>query len=105
MRHVTAAPAEQILWQHLRGRRLDGLKFRRQVPVGPYVADVICHETKLVVELDGPSHEGRAAHDEERTAYLEQQGLRVIRFLNEDVHQDVVAVLRTILRKSGRSRD
>jgi very-short-patch-repair endonuclease len=100
-----SAPAEQILWQHLRGRRLDGVKFRRQVPVGPYVVDFVCHETKLVVELDGASHEERVEHDAERTAYLGQQGLRVIRFLNEDVHRDVVAVLRTILRECGRSPD
>ena len=57
------------------------------------------------MELDGPSHEERAEHDEERTAYLARQGLRVIRFLNDDVHGDVVAVLRTILRECGRSPD
>ncbi|MEA2736245.1 MAG: hypothetical protein QOE14_2696 [Humisphaera sp.] len=104
MRHV-AAPAEGILWQHLRAHRLDGLKFRRQVPVGRYIADFLCHEMKLIVELDGPSHDERAEHDEKRTEFLERQGYRVIRFLNEDVHDDVVAVLRTILRECGRAAD
>jgi very-short-patch-repair endonuclease len=72
MRHESV-PAEAVLWQHLRGRRLGGLKFRRQLPVGRYVADFLCHEEKLVVELDGPSHDDRVEHDSKRTAFLEQQ--------------------------------
>lgn len=98
-------PAEEKLWNELRNRKLAGLKFRRQVPVGTYVADFLCHETKLIVELDGPSHDQRTDHDESRTAFLESKGYRVIRFLNEDVHGDMTAVLRTILRECGRPTD
>jgi very-short-patch-repair endonuclease len=100
MRH-DPAPAEQLLRQHLRAHRLAGLKFRRQVPVGHYVADFLCHDTKLIIELDGPSHDLRREHDETRTAWLHEQGYRVIRFVNEEVHADVVSVLRTILRECG----
>jgi very-short-patch-repair endonuclease len=99
------APAEQKLWQRPRDRQLDGLKFRRQVPLGQYVADFVCREARLVVELDGPSHDEREDHDAQRTLFLEAQGLRVIRFLNEDVHQDIDAVLRTILRECGRKSE
>jgi very-short-patch-repair endonuclease len=94
--------AELKLWQRLRNRQLDGLKFRRQTPVGKYIADFVCHEMKLVVELDGPSHDERKDHDTLRTAFLESQGFRVIRFLNEDVHRSIDDVLRAILRECGR---
>ena len=100
-----SVPAEHKLWQQLRNRQVDGLKFRRQVPVGKYIADFVCHETKLIVELDGPTHDEREAHDQQRTRFLQREGYRVIRFLNEDVHRDIDSVLRTILRESGRELD
>jgi very-short-patch-repair endonuclease len=76
LRHAST-DAERMLWQHLRGGRL-GLKFRRQHPIPPYIADFCCVSAKLVVELDGSQHS--EATDRERTRYLESQGWRVLRF-------------------------
>lgn len=80
--------AESRLWSILRGRRLDGFKFRRQVPVDRYFADFQCREANLIVELDGASHEDRAEQDALRTAVLERCGFRVLRFDNELVLTD-----------------
>jgi len=88
---------ERALWNCLRSGRLSGLKFRRQHPVGPFVADFYCHEADLVIELDGESHNGRAAADAHRTEYLEKQGFRVLRIGNDDLLSDLEAVLRGIL--------
>ena len=98
MRH-DPVPAEQKLWSCLRNRRLKGLKFKRQHPVGPFIADFFCAEHQLVIELDGESHAGRERYDEGRTRWLNGQGYRVVRFLNDDVHKHLVAVLRTIVRE------
>jgi very-short-patch-repair endonuclease len=78
--------AEAALWQLLRNRKLVGCKFRRQVPVGRYVADFYCHERKLIVELDGGAHSDpdQQAHDQNRDTFLRSQGLRILRFSNED---------------------
>jgi very-short-patch-repair endonuclease len=77
--------AETILWRSLRGGQCNGLKFRRQVPVGPYVADFLCVEHRLIVELDGPPHqdEGRKFRDAKRDDWLRERGYRVLRFGNE----------------------
>ncbi len=79
--------AEAALWQLLRNRKLIGCKFRRQVPIGRYVADFYCHERKLVVELDGGVHADpdQQAHDQNRDAFLLSVGLRILRLTNEDV--------------------
>ncbi len=100
-----SAPAEGKLWQRLRNRKLDGLKFRRQDPIGPYIVDFVCMSERLIVELDGPSHDERQDHDAARTRWLESEGYRVLRFLNEDVHRSIDDVLRTILRACGRAVD
>ena len=78
--------AEVMLWRSLRGRGIDA-KFRRQLPIGPYVADFACVDAKLIVELDGEPHdtERRQATDKERDAWLIRQGWRVLRFPNEMV--------------------
>ena len=96
---------EHLLWQHLRNRQLDGLKFRRKAPLAPYIADFVCHEAKLIVELDGRSHEDRQAYDQRRDQKLVREGYRVLRVLNDDVLRDIRAVLRTILRDCGRNSD
>src|SRR5262245_53495105 len=88
---------ERLLWGKLRGGRLSGLKFRRQYPIDPYIADFYCHEHRLVIELDGESHVGAASYDERRKAVLKTQGLRVVRFTNDDVIQELEAVLEAIL--------
>jgi very-short-patch-repair endonuclease len=91
--------AERLLWGHLRDRRLNGFKFRRQVPSEPFIVDFACIERGLVVELDGSQHgEDRAlAYDERRTAVLNARGMRVMRFWNEDVLKDLSGVLNVIL--------
>ena len=77
---------EKIMWESLRGKRLNGLKFRRQHPYEHYVLDFFCVEHQLVIELDGSVHDvlDQAAYDEERTNFLNEHGLRVIRFRNEE---------------------
>src|SRR5262245_2117178 len=92
---------ERLLWGKLRGGRLAELKFRRQHPIGAYVADFYCHEHHLVVELDGNSHIGTAEYDLQREQYLLNAGLRVIRFSNDDVIEDLDAVLNAILVNCG----
>lgn len=87
--------AERALWQGLRGRRLEGRKFKRQWTLGPYVVDFCCWEAKLVVEVDGGQH--NEEDDARRTAWLERQGYRVIRFWNNDVLTNLEGVLHTIL--------
>jgi very-short-patch-repair endonuclease len=90
------SPAEARVWKVLRNHNLDGLKFRRQHPLGPYIVDFYCHEAKLVVELDGRSHDAQMDYDAARTAWLEGQGCRVIRFSNMQVMQDIVSVVEGV---------
>jgi very-short-patch-repair endonuclease len=81
----------------LRGRKLDGWKFRRQQPIGEYYVDFYCPAAKLVVEIDGPSHaDERAAYDDRRQAWLEAEGYKVIRFPVSDIDEEVVDVMDTI---------
>ena len=90
-----ATDVERKLWQQLRGRRLGGHKFRRQSSVGFYVADFFCAEKRLIVELDGGQHGG--TEDERRTKELSRLGSRVIRFWNNEVNDNLDAVLGRIL--------
>jgi very-short-patch-repair endonuclease len=98
-----ATDAERILWLGLRARQLDGLRFRRQFPIGGFIADFACVEARLVVELDGGQHLERAAHDAIRTTKLELCGYRVIRFRDHDVLLHTDAVLEEILRQARNS--
>ena len=88
--------AERMLWKHLRMRQMHGCRFRRQQPIGPYIADFACMETKTIVEVDGGQHSEQVVEDEERTRFLEGEGFRVLRFWNHDVLQQTEAVLRVI---------
>jgi very-short-patch-repair endonuclease len=93
--HLTAA--ELKLWDKLRGDQLCGLRFRRQHRIGSYIADFYCSEAKLVIEIDGDSHDERQAYDEMRTHWMSQQkGLRVVRFTNDEVMKHLEAVLQSI---------
>jgi very-short-patch-repair endonuclease len=76
--------AECKLWSALRNRQLDGAKFRRQQPIGPFIADSVCQERRLIVEVDGGQHAGNA-FDLRRTAFLESKGYRVLRFWNNEI--------------------
>jgi very-short-patch-repair endonuclease len=89
-------PAEQILWRHLRARRMCNLKFRRQFPIGPYFADFYSREGQLIVELDGSQHAAQANEDDERTAFLNSLGYRVLRFWNNQVLENTELVLTEI---------
>jgi very-short-patch-repair endonuclease len=92
---------ERRLWSVLERKKLGGLKFRRQHPIEPFIADFYCAEKGLVVELDGMSHVGRGEEDEKRTAHFESIGLKVIRVTNDDVMQNLEAVAEFILRESA----
>ena len=94
--------AETVLWQRLRDRQLDGLKFRRQAPLGGYVLDFYCESERLVIEVDGGQHADNPQADEVRTAWLVSRGCRVRRFWNHDVLQNTDGVLEAILIALGR---
>jgi very-short-patch-repair endonuclease len=95
--------AEIKLWRYLRARRLMGLKFRRQCPLGCYIVDFICIEEKLIIELDGGQHnENRQRdYDERRTEFLNSLGFEVIRFWNNDVLMQFDVVLDEIYKQVG----
>jgi very-short-patch-repair endonuclease len=111
--------AERIIWNALRAHRLQGASFRRQTPIGPYIADFVCHEAKLIVEIDGAQHfETRhVQRDAVRSSFLKTKGYRVLRFNNHDVMTNRAGVLEnisaaikdapspTLPRKRGRERD
>ena len=100
-KHMRHAPsdAEQKLWQSLRRKQLDGLKFKRQVPIPPFIADFVCDECSLIVEVDGFQHDAAQEYDHKRTEFLHSIGWRVIRFSAREVVQKLNAVLDTILRE------
>ncbi len=100
MRHEPT-DAEHCLWQHLRGRRLLGWKFRRQVPLGNYIVDFVCHEKWLVIELDGSQHQQQSEYDAARSRFLETQGYRVLRYWNHDVLLRGESVLEAIVQALG----
>ena len=100
LRHKSTPP-EQLLWSVLRGRRLAGLKFRRQEMIEPYIVDFCCRELKLIVELDGSSHEDKLESDITRSQWLTDQGYRVLRVTNWDVNENLEAVARYIAREAG----
>jgi very-short-patch-repair endonuclease len=88
--------AERALWFRLRDRRLNGMKFRRQMPIKSYVVDFCCESARLVIELDGGHHAERGDLDAKRTADLEAYGYLVLRFWNNDVLSNISGVLETI---------
>ena len=91
-----ATDPEAILWSHVRNRQLNGFKFRRQVPIGPYIVDFVCQECRLVVELDGWQH-ADDPRDVQRDRFLRAAGYRVLRFWNQEVYANRSAVLEHIV--------
>jgi len=89
--------AERRLWQTIRGKQLCDCRFRRQHPIGPYIADFACIDKKLVIELDGGQHQDQIAYDEQRTAFLQAQEWRVLRFWNNDVLSNLEGILASIV--------
>ena len=90
--------SEALLWAHLRQRQVDSLRFRRQYSVGAYVLDFYCPEVKLAIEIDGATHDGddAAEYDANRQAWIEQFGIRFLRFSNQQVRNDINSVLQII---------
>ncbi|HLF58336.1 MAG TPA: endonuclease domain-containing protein [Alphaproteobacteria bacterium] len=95
MRHAPT-DAEKLLWARLRSRGFAGHKFRRQRPIGPYVADFACLAGRLVVEIDGGQHAAASAKELRRTVFLEKQGFRILRFWNHEVLGNIEGVLAAI---------
>jgi very-short-patch-repair endonuclease len=92
--------AEKRLWEQLRNRTLEGFKFSRQVPIGPFIADFVCREQQLVVEVDGATHSTgeELTHDNRRTGFLKSEGYIVIRFQNDEIINGMGEVLALILQ-------
>ena len=100
-------PAETALWRELRGRRLAGLKFRRQHAIGPFIADFCCAACRLVVELDGAVHAQLRERDAARTQYLCEKGYRVLRFPNDAVlHrlEETLGEIERVCRAADKAR-
>lgn len=89
-------PAERKLWSVLRGNKLNGVSFRRQHAIGNYIVDFVSIKKKLIIELDGSQHLEQTEYDEERTAYLESQGYRVVRFWNNQIENEMDGVIRML---------
>jgi len=93
---TNSTDTERHLWRHLRAKRFEGLKFRRQAPIGPYIVDFVCYEKKLVIECDGGQHASQVDQDQKRDQWLKTQGFTVLRFWDHDVLQNTEVVLETI---------
>jgi very-short-patch-repair endonuclease len=91
-------PAETLLWRYLKANRVDGLGFRRQTPIQNYILDFVCHSAKVIIELDGASHdfEEQRKADEKRDAFFVSEGFQVLRFTNEQVMSNLEGVVETI---------
>jgi very-short-patch-repair endonuclease len=88
--------SEELLWNQLRGKKLKGMHFRRQHPYGIYILDFFCNKANLAIEIDGEIHKFREEYDYERTTYLEDTGLKIIRFTNSDIDKNIGEVLHRI---------
>ena len=95
-------PEEMRLWYLLRGRRFFGYKFRRQMPIGPYIVDFACYKAKLIIELDGGQHQDKEAYDSGRSDFLKANGWEVVRFWNNEFRANEEGVLITILEQLRR---
>ena len=88
--------AEGLLWHYLRNKQLDGYRFRRQQPIGPYIVDFACLSRKVLIELDGGQHAEQTSRDEKRDAFLRARGYRVLRFFNTEVFENCFGVLQRV---------
>jgi very-short-patch-repair endonuclease len=88
--------AENLLWRNLRGKQVEGLRFRRQQPIGRYIVDFVCLERRLILEIDGGQHAIEIEKDEERSNWLIAEGYSILRFWNNDVLTNLEGVLETI---------
>jgi very-short-patch-repair endonuclease len=99
--------AEFMLWQKLKGKQLEGVKFRSQYGVGRFVVDFYCTELKLAIEIDGESHfqDGVQEYDQQRQAFIESVVILFLRFTNDDVYRNLEGVLERIIQKIGELRN
>jgi len=88
--------AERRIWSIVRARQIDGFRFRQQVPIGRYIADFVCHEARLIIEIDGGQHDAGSPHDVERSRFLEGQGYLMLRFWNNEVLANPEGVVTAI---------
>jgi len=93
---LNATPAERVLWAQLSARKIAGVRFNRQFPIGPFICDFVSRSAKLIIEVDGGQHAVDVEKDQSRTTYLEAQGYRVIRFWNNDVLERIDGVVSEI---------
>ena len=91
--------AERLLWQQLRHKQMNGHRFRRQHPIGKYIADFACLEQKLIIELDGGQHQDQRVYDQARSTFLQAQGWQVLRFWNNDVLNNIGGVVASIAQR------
>ena len=87
---------ERLLWKHLRSKQIEGLKFRRQEPIGKYIVDFVCFEKKIIVEADGGQHASELVKDSLRSDWLKNEGFKILQFWNNDILQNTEGVLETI---------
>jgi very-short-patch-repair endonuclease len=87
---------ERLLWSKLRAKQLEGCKFRRQTPIGSYIVDFVCHEQRIIVEVDGGQHSENAEQDKIRDKWLGEQGYKILRFWNNEVLTNMEGVLEGI---------
>lgn len=92
-----ATECERLLWQHLRAHRLQGYKFKRQQPLGLYIADFVCFEARLIIEADGGQHAEQAEYDNRRDNWLQSQGFTVLRFWNNEIMGNMEGVVERVL--------
>jgi len=90
---------EKTIWQKLRNRQIGGFKFKRQYNIGKFIVDFYCDEIKLIIEIDGDIHAYQKEEDKKRQLFLENRGLRIIRYTNNEVKTNLLGVLEDILRK------
>jgi len=100
MRHEPTS-AEDVLWQQLRNRQVNGAKFRRQYAIEIFIVDFVCMDHRLIVEVDGPVHDQQPEYDADRQAVLESKGFRVLRFTNDEVLRAMPATLAAIVEALG----
>jgi very-short-patch-repair endonuclease len=100
LRH-NMTPAEKLLWKHLRNRKMEGYRFRRQHPIEEFIVDFFCYDANLAIELDGGSHldASQIERDEERTKILNSHGLKVLRFRNEELEYNMEGVILKIIKE------
>jgi very-short-patch-repair endonuclease len=100
---VNTTDYEQKLWQQLRSApKMLGIKFRRQQPIHPYIVDFVCFKAKLIIEVDGYSHDVNVEHDIRRSIYLEKLDYKILRFSNDEISKNLQGVVSTILSEANR---